>query len=350
MAVEPSATNDARPANGTLERHRVIVHSVINLTGASRFLLEDIVPRVGDELVLWVAHDSVLPCAATPLLAGRANHRSRVAALLWRARAMIAQMLFVLSHRNQVASLEINSVSNIGAIVASRFLPPRTPCRLYAHESPCGKWRLPYVLVRRWFRGDVHTVSVYMQAELRRIGIRASWRYPRLRTCEEHTPTPRYDVMFIAHPDRSKGYELVQQVLAQLPEAVSAILYLSSPPNCPLQPKHNVEIVIGRALTRQDYCARLCVQATDPAFVKETFGYIVADSLSAGVPVVCAPSGGISEQLIHGFNAYFVKSYSPGAFTEAIVGLLDSPAALATLAAGARVTQRWASREPCNVD
>ncbi len=333
----------------------VIIHSVVNRTGASRYLREEIAPHATGVLLVWAASTgpNLEGWREIPLLSDGPPHLEGLAGLAWRLRALLAQGLYVIIHRSEFAAMDINGVSHLPAIVLSRFLNPSAVVRLHAHESPLGKWKMFYFVVRRFFRGEVFTVSPYMQAELRRAGIRAAWRYPRAFAAgapmrasgggQDAGPLTdagsRFDIIVVAHPDASKGYRLILEVLARLPRRLTVVLYLSrAPPESP-RFAENVTCIIGRSVAPDAYRARLCLQATDPSSVRETFSYIVADSLAAGVPVLCAPSGGVSEQLIHGVNGWFTSAYSADAFVAAIQMLFSSPTLLEGLAHAARQVQ-----------
>lgn len=320
----------------------LVIHSVLNRTGASRYLQEELLPGATGVLLLWTAPDQEPTGWKVVALRGRAAPPSQALRKgIWRISVFLGQALYLFRNRHAISRVEINSVSNLGAITVTWLLPRRISTRLHVHESPLGKWRWPFRIVKWLFRGEIHTVSPYAQSELRRFGMRADWAYPRAFSQPPREPgvdaPPRHDVLVIAHPDDSKGYRLLSEMLELLPRSTSVVVYLSVAPRTPLPKRDCTTYRIGRGITLADYDARICVHTTDPAFVKETFSYIVADAVAAGIPVVCSPSGGVSEQLIHGVNAMFCSSYDARAFARAIAWLLANDDMLGRLAAGARM-------------
>jgi glycosyltransferase involved in cell wall biosynthesis len=324
---------------------RLVIHSVLNRTGAARYLREQLLVGEPGTLVTWAP-----PAEAPPgwqvisLTATNVEQPGWRRSWAWLPTVLLQQFIFVIRHRKSYTSIDINSASNLGAIIAAAAVPRSCTCRLYVHETPVGKWKWVLAAASRVFSGVVITVSPYAQSELRGMGIGSSWAYPRAflgRKPMDADPSQKlYDVLVAAHPDRSKGYDFIMQMLHLLPASVQVVLYLSRPAavSRPLPP--NVFLVVGKTLSPEDYSARMCVLATDPTFVKETFGYIVADSIAAGVPVLCSPSGGVSEQLIHGVNAWFSAEYSPAAFAAEITHLLGNPPLLEGLKEGANLVAR----------
>jgi len=317
----------------------IVFHSVLNRTGAARYLREEILRGREGLLVTWTAENDVPEGWHNVALSHGPRGRGKVAGMLWRIWVWSKQVVFVFTRCRSADTVHVNSIANVGAIAAIAMRQRSLNVVLYAHESPVGKWLFVYRLIRSIYRGRVITVSPYMQAELSAIGIRSTWRYPRAFSTITplHGALPLSDVVMVAHPDESKGFGLVSQFLQELPQAISVRLYLSRQPDKDVRFSPNVTVIIGKPLESEDYNARICVLATNPVSTRETFSYITAESLSAGVPVVCAPSGGVSEQLIHLVNGYFVPEYSSRAFVDAVQLVLTDVALCAALSKGARM-------------
>lgn len=342
-------------------RHAVF-HSVINHTGATRYLLIQVRPTLGSHhLVLWWPEMSICKAINDQDVVEReapaAVHylrNSRHNGFLSQSRLVIfaLQIIYLIAHRKQLEEVTINTLSNLGAIIGSFFLSTETKLTVYVHERPIGKWYLPIAVLRRLKRVHVITVSPFNKAELAAAGLSARWKYPaafsenltfgaydadapdRSVPSPVETPDPIPDILFVAHPDASKGFSFLCDLLVALGSQWRVSLYLSRAPATALAFPENVTVNIGQQLAPQHYRARVTVITSDPIGIKETFSYITAESLAAGTPVLCFPSGGISEQLIHGVNAHFVEDYSVAAFKAALDDLFAHPTRLERLRAG----------------
>jgi glycosyltransferase involved in cell wall biosynthesis len=70
--------------------------------------------------------------------------------------------------------------------------------------------------------------------------------------------------------------------------------------------------------------------------VDEPYGRTIIEAMLLGTPVVAAASGGNVEAIRHLETGVLVPADQPGAFAEAVIALLDEPAAAAAIAAAAR--------------
>lgn len=70
--------------------------------------------------------------------------------------------------------------------------------------------------------------------------------------------------------------------------------------------------------------------------VEEPFGRTLIEAMLLGTPVIAAASGGNIEAIRHGDTGLLVAPDQPEAFAEAIMTLLDDPAAAAAIAAAAQ--------------
>jgi phosphatidylinositol alpha 1,6-mannosyltransferase len=78
--------------------------------------------------------------------------------------------------------------------------------------------------------------------------------------------------------------------------------------------------------------------------VAETFGNVLLEAFSSGLPVVGVDQGSVSELVVANWNGRLAPAGSPAAFADRIHSLLERPADLARLGVGARVTAaqyRW---------
>lgn len=317
----------------------IVFHGILNNTGAARYLLDEILPGGSGVLITWAPAGDLPDGWCNIALSTGLKKTGRASGILWRLKILVKQFFFVVNRCREADAIHINSISNLGAIAAIGVLSPSIKVILYAHESPIGKWRQIYRFIKLIYRGKILTVSPYMQSELARVGLLSGWAYPKtfLATYVPDQALLPSDVMMVAHPDESKGFNLIRDIIKGLPPKTSIRLYLSRAPLIDFQFPPNVNLILGKSLEPSDYKARLCILATNPVTTKETFSYITAESLSAGVPVVCSPSGGVSEQLIHLVNGYFVTEYHSQAFIDAVNMLLKNSVLCATLAEGARM-------------
>lgn len=348
-------------ANEDSARHAVF-HSVINHTGATRYLLTQVRPTLGSHhLVLWWPEMSLCKPFndqdAVEREAPAVVHylrTSRHDGFLAQSRVVIfaLQFLYLIAHRTHLEAVTINSVSNLGAIIGSFFLRTETKVTVFVHERPIGRWRLSIAVLRRLKRVNVVTVSPFNKAELEASGLSSCWKYPAafsenltFATDDANAPDgsvlspagppdPFPDILVVTHPDASKGFSFLCDLLVALESQRRVSLYLSRAPATQLALPENVTVYIGQELAPQHYRARVTVITSDPISIKETFSYITAESLAAGTPVLCFPSGGISEQLIHGVNAHFVEDYTVAAFKAALDELFAYPERLERLRAG----------------
>lgn len=342
-------------------RHAVF-HSVINHTGATRYLLTQVRPTLGSHrLVLWWPEMSLCKAFNYQDVVEREApavvqylRTSRQAGFLSQSRLIIfaLQFLYLIAHRKHLEAVTINSLSNLGAIIGSFFLSTETKVTVYVHERPIGKWRLSIAVLRRLKRAHVVTVSPFNKSELEASGLSSRWKYPAafsenltfatndVNAPDGFAPSPAGppdtlpDILAVAHPDASKGFSFLCDLLVALGSQRRVSLYLSRAPATELAFPENVTVYIGQELALQHYRARVTVITSDPIGIKETFSYITAESLAAGTPVLCFPSGGISEQLIHGVNAHFVDDYTVAAFKAALDDLFAHPNRLERLRVG----------------
>jgi glycosyltransferase involved in cell wall biosynthesis len=325
-----------------------VFHSVLNRTGATRYLISEVLPLFGEyRLVLWwpeeISRDGEGDGRDTLYLRG-ADATGRLARN--RIVIFVLQILYLLRHRDSLNSVTVNSISNLGAMFGCLFLRACTKVTIIVHERPIGKWRISIAALHRIKSARILTVSPFNKAELQSAGITASWAYPTAfdTALAQDLPRPELrnkghgdavpDIVIVSHPDKSKGFAFLCALLSDLDKTLTVHLYLSRSPATDLRIPHNVVVRVGQALTRDDYRARLTVITSDPFEIKETFSYITAESLAAGTPVLCFPSGGISEQLIHGVNSYFASDYSVAAFKTDIEWLFSNPTRLNALQAG----------------
>jgi glycosyltransferase involved in cell wall biosynthesis len=78
-------------------------------------------------------------------------------------------------------------------------------------------------------------------------------------------------------------------------------------------------------------CELLVVTAVD-----EPYGRTIVEAMLLGTPVVAAASGGNTEAIRHLKTGVLVPADDPGAFADAIIGLLDDPATARALAVTAQ--------------
>lgn len=329
-----------------------VFHSVINNTGATRYLLNEILPTLeAHELVLWW-REMTQPQPQEAMNSLHYLRNSKREGFLVRSRLIIfvLQILYLIHYRHQLSAVTINSISNLGAVIGCLFLRRDTDITVFIHERPRGKWLLAIGVLRWMKRASIVTVSPYNKTELEAAGLKARWIYPKafftdLTLSQSELPARSAgwnglmietvpDIVIVAHPDGSKGFALLRRLLKSLSRDLRITLYLSRPASDNLQPPPNVEIHVGQSLKQHHYKARLTVITSDPIQVKETFSYITAESLAAGTPVLCFPSGGISEQLIHGVNGHFVEDYTVAAFKAAIDRLFGDPGQHESLRSG----------------
>jgi glycosyltransferase involved in cell wall biosynthesis len=74
------------------------------------------------------------------------------------------------------------------------------------------------------------------------------------------------------------------------------------------------------------------------ASTTETLGLVVLEAMSAGLPVVAAPAGGVADHLRDGVNGIAYPANDVEAMAAAMVSLASDSARRAALAAGARRT------------
>jgi glycosyltransferase involved in cell wall biosynthesis len=338
-----SNTNCISEAKG-----HAVFHSVINRTGATRYLLTQVLPTLGaHHLVLWWPE---ITSAQDEFDVGGAIYLrgSEVTSLFARSRIVIfaLQILYLLRHRNNLQSVTINSISNFGAIIGCLFMRADAKITVVVHERPIGKWRLSIAVLRRIKAAKIVTVSPFNKTELHAAGLLASWAYPSAFDTDLTQTAPQSaariedseetlsDIVIVSHPDRSKGFALLCALLETLDSSFRVHLYLSYAPSTEIRFPSNVLVRVGQRVTRDHYRARLTVITSDPIGVKETFSFITAESLAAGTPVLCFPSGGISEQIIHGVNGHFVSDYSAASYKAEIESLFADTHRLDYLHAG----------------
>lgn len=59
--------------------------------------------------------------------------------------------------------------------------------------------------------------------------------------------------------------------------------------------------------------------------LQEAFGLVVTEAMACGKPVIGTDVGGISDQIIDGFNGFLVPSKNPEAIAERIIWLINNP-------------------------
>ena len=78
----------------------------------------------------------------------------------------------------------------------------------------------------------------------------------------------------------------------------------------------------------------------------ETYGNVLLEAMSSGLPVVAPNSGGVMENLVHRYNGLACRPHSVGDMAEAVVLLKENPGLRRTLAEQARahaLTRSWDS-------
>ncbi len=76
----------------------------------------------------------------------------------------------------------------------------------------------------------------------------------------------------------------------------------------------------------------------------ETCGLVALEAMSAGLPVIAADEGGVGENVRSGINGLLVRAREPGAFAEAVAGLVANPVQRLAMAQAARafaVARDW---------
>src|SRR5439155_16806403 len=74
--------------------------------------------------------------------------------------------------------------------------------------------------------------------------------------------------------------------------------------------------------------------------VSEGFGYVVAEAMASGIPVIVTRNTGSAELVVDGKNGYVVPARDPGAIRDRLAHLASHPAVTREMGRAARETMR----------
>jgi glycosyltransferase involved in cell wall biosynthesis len=78
----------------------------------------------------------------------------------------------------------------------------------------------------------------------------------------------------------------------------------------------------------------------------ETFGNVIIEAMSSGLPVIAVNSGGVMENMLHEYNGLVCEPGNVGSFTEALIKFIDDRSLITKLGSNARkysLTLTWDS-------
>ncbi|MEI9984090.1 MAG: glycosyltransferase [Aliidongia sp.] len=145
--------------------------------------------------------------------------------------------------------------------------------------------------------------------------------------------------------NRYKDFDTVRQALKALPDrrpegGIVLLVAGSDAPDEEIAPgvvAHHVGYIQSRAGLADFFrAADIMIHSA----VEETFGYVVAEALACGAPVITASGGGVLELIDHGRTGLAVPPREPARLADAIALLLDRPAFRAELGAAAAEAAR----------
>lgn len=159
--------------------------------------------------------------------------------------------------------------------------------------------------------------------------------------------TGRNLLLFVGRDDPQKGLSLLLEA------------YQTADPNWPDLYLAGVsapdgDVAFGKHLSKVHYCGQLgqarlgqlyqrALLLVVPSTVAETFGNVIIEAFACGVPVLAARAGAFSELIQPGYNGDLFNAGNAADLQQQLAGLLEHPARLAELSAGASqsFTQRY---------
>jgi phosphatidylinositol alpha-mannosyltransferase len=174
----------------------------------------------------------------------------------------------------------------------------------YAHPEPLDGWKAdgPTVL----FVGRLEPRKGL--AYLVRAFLRLKPRFPRLR------------LLVVGRDDRGQQ----DKAMAMVPPRLRTdLVFVGSVPQADL-PSYYASADV--------FCA--------PSLGGESFGIVLAEAMAVGLPVVCSDIGGYRDVVRDGTDGLLVPPRDPEALAEALAGLLDNPARLASMGQAAATAAR----------
>jgi phosphatidylinositol alpha-mannosyltransferase len=174
----------------------------------------------------------------------------------------------------------------------------------YAHPEPLDGWKAdgPTVL----FVGRLEPRKGL--AYLVRAFLRLKPRFPRLR------------LLVVGRDDRHTQ----DRAMAMVPPRLRTdLVFVGSVPQADL-PSYYASADV--------FCA--------PSLGGESFGIVLAEAMAVGLPVVCSDIGGYRDVVRDGTDGLLVPPRDPEALAEALAGLLDNPARLASMGQAAATAAR----------
>lgn len=235
-------------------------------------------------------------------------------------------------------------------------------------------WGVPWLRrpVQGWIRhfhrhaARVYTPSVCARDDLRALGIREVevWGRgvdvdvfrPRIAAREHAGVSRPFRFLYVGRLAPEKNIELLIDAMALTQarhpdQAMELHIAGDGPSRAALEQRAAAAPgVTVRFLGAQDRRRDLPETYADAdAFVyastTETLGLVVLEAMSAGLPVVAAPAGGVAEHLLHDINGLAYSAGDVTACVDAMSRLLTSAPLRARLAAGARRTAEQRSWE-----
>ncbi len=173
---------------------------------------------------------------------------------------------------------------------------------------------------------------------------------------DDGTPVPartqRYRLVTVGRPVARKGFAVVVEALAGLPDTELLVVGGSDGPDPELR---RLQELAGRlGVAERLFCLGQVPRATMPALIRsadvvvcapwyEPFGLVPLEAMACGVPVVASAVGGLLDSVADGVTGRLVPPQDPAALRSALAALLPAADLRARLGAAGRqrVLQRF---------